>query len=99
MLPSSGSMALRKAVAGRLAAPGEGQARREVEGFFARASVVPVSDAVMARAGRPFPVEPVRTLDAMHLATIELIGDRQLAVLTLDSRVRANAIALGFELA
>lgn len=90
---------MRARVAGRLASPGEGQALRQVEGFFAQASVVPVSDAVIARAGRPFPVEPVRTLDAMHLATIELIGDRQLAVLTLDSRIRANVIALGFVLA
>lgn len=28
-----------------------------------------VSEAVLARARRPFPVEPIRTLDALHLAT------------------------------
>lgn len=44
---------------------------------------------VMERARRPFPAEPIRTLDALHLATAvtarALVPD--LAVLTLDERV------------
>ncbi len=54
---------------------------------------------VLARVDRPFPVEPVRTLDALHLATLlELRLDVGPAlVLALDGRVRANAEALGFE--
>jgi predicted DNA-binding protein (UPF0278 family) len=44
-----------------------------------------------------FPREPVRTLDAIHLATALLhaaeIG--ALVVLSIDQRVRANADALG----
>jgi predicted nucleic acid-binding protein len=45
------------------------------------------------------PVEPVRTLDALHLATAlsarSAISD--LALLSLDQRVRDNGAALGFD--
>jgi predicted nucleic acid-binding protein len=56
-----------------------------------------ISDQVLARAGRAFPVEPVRTLDAIHLATaLEFAAAfPDLHVLTFDSRVRDNAEALG----
>jgi hypothetical protein len=53
---------------------------------------------VLFRAGRPFPVEPIRTLDAIHLATLELLGESPplVTVVTRDARVRDNAIAGGF---
>ncbi len=49
------------------------------------------------RAGRYFPVEPVRSLDALHLAIALSVrsGLPDLEVLTLDRRVRENAHALG----
>jgi hypothetical protein len=37
--------------------------------------VVSVTDAVFARVREPFPVEPISTLDAVHLATVELLGE------------------------
>lgn len=53
---------------------------------------------VVERARRPFPAEPIRTLDAVHLATAllarSLVPD--LAVLTLDQRVRRSAEEMGF---
>lgn len=56
-----------------------------------------LSDDVLERAGRPFPVEPLRTLDALHLATAlefaELFDG--LAVLSHDRRILDNAEALG----
>ena len=60
-----------------------------------------VTETVRQRCARPFPVEPVRTLDAVHLATaLELLEIHPgLRVLTRDRRVRDNAEALGFELA
>jgi len=60
--------------------------------------IVDVSSSVLARLGRPFPVEPVRSLDAIHLATVETIeADPALvAVVTRDRRVRENAIAMGY---
>jgi hypothetical protein len=46
----------------------------------------------------PFPVEPIRTLDAVHLATAELLGEppQLVAVVTRDAAVRDNARALGY---
>lgn len=66
-----------------------------------RCTVLPVSDDVLSRAGRPFPVEPVRTLDAVHLATLELAADapQLTTIITRDTRIRANAKALGYVLA
>ena len=57
-----------------------------------------IRPAVWLRAAGPFPVEPIRSLDALHLACLldarEVVPD--LAVLSLDHRVRENAAALGF---
>jgi hypothetical protein len=57
-----------------------------------------VTDAVLARVRRPFPVEPLRTLDALHLATTEMLGEPPplVTVVTRDVRVRENAQALGY---
>lgn len=56
-----------------------------------------MSGRVLARARAPFPVEPVRTLDALHLATAVAFREElpDLVVLSLDERVRANAEAMG----
>ena len=60
-----------------------------------------IEGEVLERARRAFPLEPVRTLDAIHLATLLVIrsifADAEL--LSFDDRVRKNAIALGFQLA
>jgi hypothetical protein len=53
---------------------------------------------VLARVRRPCPVGPIRTLDAVHLATTELLGEPPplMTVVTRDVRVRENAEALGY---
>ena len=59
-----------------------------------------LGDEIMERARRPFPTEPIRTLDAIHLASA-LIGRKaipELAMLSLDTRVRRAANRLGFPL-
>ena len=86
---------------GRLTAAQERAVTRGLETFINRCDLVAITDGVLARAGRPFPVEPVRTLDALHLATLEILGDAPslVTVLTRDARVRDNAIAGGFSLA
>jgi predicted nucleic acid-binding protein len=55
---------------------------------------------VIDRARQPFPVEPVRTLDAIHLASVLVARSAipELALLSLDTRVRSAATRLGFEL-
>jgi len=71
--------------------------RSRLEQVAMRCDVIPMHPAVLARCAQPFPVEPVRTLDAIHLATLELLASEwaHLLVLTRDRRVAANAEALG----
>lgn len=76
----------------------------ELKGALAAAAerwiVFDIDWPVLDRARRPFPNEPIRTLDAIHLAT-GLAGRSlvpNLAFLSLDRRVRASALELGFSL-
>jgi predicted nucleic acid-binding protein len=59
-----------------------------------------IEEEVLERARRAFPLEPVRALDAIHLATLlvvrSIFADAEL--LSFDDRVRENAMALGFRL-
>ena len=83
--------------AGRLD-PGAVQiARRSVAEFERWAEVVPISDSVLRGADEEFPVEPVRTLDALHLATMQLLAETlpEFDLVSTDERVRENARALG----
>jgi predicted nucleic acid-binding protein len=56
-----------------------------------------VSPDVLARAARAFPIEPVRTLDAIHLATALEFASTfpELRMLSFDQRIHSNAEALG----
>jgi predicted nucleic acid-binding protein len=83
---------------GRLTPAEERAAIRALRVLERRCDVVAVSDAVLLRAGRPFPVEPVRTLDAVHLATAEILGEppQLVTIVTRDRRVRDNAMAAGY---
>ena len=89
---------VRARTSGRLAPAQERAAVRGLRVFARRCFVVAVTDAVLTRVGRPFPVEPIRTLDAVHLATAELLGEPPplVTVVTRDARVRDNARALGY---
>lgn len=60
-----------------------------------------LSEQVVARARARFPSEPVRTLDALHLATAALFHEAlgPVTLLSFDDRIRANASGLGLELA
>jgi len=89
---------LRGRVTGRLTLEEERGVIPGLQTFARRCELVAVSDDVLIRAARPFPIEPVRTLDAIHLATIELLGEppQLVTVVTRDSRVGKNARALGY---
>lgn len=60
---------------------------------------VHLHDEVLERARRPFPREPVRTLDALHLSSALVLRSaiRDLVLLSLDERIRNNAKEIGFE--
>lgn len=67
---------------------------REVQAGWDR---IELSDVVRDHAAAPFPVEPIRSLDAIHVACAELVqkGLGTVSVLSFDERVRANSAALG----
>lgn len=65
-----------------------------------RTDVSELDGAILDRASQPFPVEPVRTLDGIHLAAIERWAELgPLEVLTCDTRVKDNVEAIGLTVA
>ena len=74
-------------------------ARREwIYDFLTRLEVIEVSAAVLSRAAQPPPV-PLRSLDAIHLASAMLwreIQDDQVQVATHDETLALAARAMGF---
>jgi predicted nucleic acid-binding protein len=92
---------LRAHAAGRLTTEQERASVQALRRFERRCYVVAITDAVLARVRRPFPVEPIRTLDAVHLATAELLGEPPplMTIVSRDDRVRDNAVALGYAIA
>ena len=77
-----------------------GDAER-VRGLLSRSrqgwTLMEISADVRARACRFFPVEPLRTLDALHLATALLFMQAfpSLKLLSCDQRLLRNARILG----
>jgi hypothetical protein len=59
--------------------------------------LIPISREIVNRARQPFPGEPIRSLDAVHLASALLAADSlpDFALLSLDRRVRATGSRLG----
>jgi len=97
-LAETGRAIVRARAAARLT-PGEEQAAvRALRTFERRCFILDVDRAVLARVRRPFPIEPIRTLDAVHLATTELLSEapQVVTIVTRDVRVRDNARALGY---
>jgi predicted nucleic acid-binding protein len=94
----AGRAIIRARAMGRLTAEEEQAAVRALRTFERRSFILDVDRAVLDRVRRPFPVEPIRTLDAVHLATTELLGEppQVVTIVTRDDRVRDNARALGY---
>jgi predicted nucleic acid-binding protein len=86
---------------GRLTAADQRRVARGLSTFARRCAWVTVSDDILTRAGGPFPVEPLRTLDAIHLATLESLGEppQLVSVITRDVRIADNARAMGYTVA
>ena len=58
-----------------------------------------LSPGVLDRSRQPFPREPVRALDALHLASALRANALSpgVCVLSLDNRIRENTVKLGLE--
>jgi predicted nucleic acid-binding protein len=80
----------------RKAGRSHGEAAREL---LSRLALVELAPPVLARALDPFP-RPVRTLDALHLATALFLRERQqeIAIATYDERMAEAARAVGLAL-
>jgi predicted nucleic acid-binding protein len=77
--------------------PSQGAATRLL---LAGIELIEMTAPALSRAREPFPLS-VRTLDALHLATIEFLRGRgdSVALASYDSRLAAAAQALGIPLA
>lgn len=79
----------------------EGAHAFHLRGLLTRAAsawdLMEITADIRARAAEPFPFEPVRTLDAIHLATALEFAKvfPEISVLTLDERISANLEPLG----
>ena len=94
--------ALRRAArAGRVTASESSRLQAIIDTASAHWTLHGIDPEIVHRSRRSFPCEPVRALDAIHLATAlavrNLMPDVQL--LSFDDRIRDNAAALGFSVA
>lgn len=73
-----------------------GELARQLTGMVA---LVELAATVLERALEPFPV-PVRTLDALHLSTLQFLRARrqEIQLATYDERLAKGASALGIPL-
>jgi predicted nucleic acid-binding protein len=92
---------VRAVVAGRCPSAKLPVARAALAAASPHWGIAEVSAEIVDMARRTtFPREPIRTLDAVHVATLLSLQslDPPLRVLSLDDRVRDTAALLGFEL-
>lgn len=80
----------------RIARSGYLSMRAQLASLEQTCEVLPIDRDIAARARQPFPIEPVRSLDAIHLATILKVaqGMSELVVYSTDRRVYENVRAL-----
>jgi hypothetical protein len=73
--------------------------QQDYRAFAEACGIAELTPAVRKRAALDFPVEPVRALDAIHLATFLEWADigGPMVMASCDKRVRENARALGFD--
>ncbi len=91
---------LRAATLGAITEGDAADRRAHLNAAAARWHVLRLSAEIVERARQPFPGEPIRTLDALHLASA-LAARSAMAgtqLLSLDERIRASAAQLGFRL-
>ena len=75
------------------------QRRTRLNTVAAHWNLLRIGGEIIDRARRPFPAEPVRTLDALHLSAALLASSAldDFALLTLDRRIRRAAAELGLQ--
>jgi hypothetical protein len=96
-LIESDRVLLRAVVLGELTEAEASDRRAHLATAAAHWHVLRIGPEIVERARQPFPGEPVRTLDAIHLASALLARATVpgLALLSLDERIRRAAAPLG----
>ncbi len=91
---------VRNVYSGRLSEAVAARRATELGQVAAHWRVMRLDTEILERARRPFPGEPLRTLDALHLASalMALRTVPRLALLSLDKRVRRSGQQLGLTL-
>ncbi len=71
-----------------------------LEGLLSEIAMIELNKDVIARASEPFPA-PVRTLDALHLASAEVLRSHgvTVSIATYDLQMKRCAEALGLRIA
>lgn len=91
---------LRAAALGELTEADAADRRAHLTAAAAHWQVLRVAAEIVERARQPFPGEPIRTLDAIHLASV--LAARSaipgLKLLSLDDRVRKTGKTLGLDI-
>lgn len=89
---------IRAAVLGDVTEADAADRRAHLTTAAAHWNVLRISGEIVERARRPFPGDPIRTLDALHLASALVARSAApgLEVLSLDDRIRTAAKKLGF---
>lgn len=90
----------RAATLGELSEADAADRRAHLATVAAHWTLLRIGPEIVERARQPFPGEPIRTLDAIHLASL-LVARSALAglvLLSLDGRVRGAAARLGIQL-
>jgi hypothetical protein len=85
---------------GRLSEADAAECRAQLHAAAADWQVLRISPEIVERARQPFPAEPLRALDAIHLASALVARSAVpgLRLLSLDDRIRGAARRLGFQL-
>jgi predicted nucleic acid-binding protein len=67
--------------------------------LLARLAMLELSPVILARAREPFPV-PVRTLDALHLASADFLREQkqEIQIASYDDRMTSTARKMGFSI-
>lgn len=74
------------------------QAIQRGHDVLGRVDLVRINDRILNAAGAMLPID-VRSLDAIHLATAQLLGDELARIVTYDDRMAAAAKDLGLTVA
>lgn len=91
---------LRATALGRISETELSDRRREWSAAMSTWNVFRIGPEIVERARRPFPIEPILSLDAIHLASALTARAAlpTLEILSLDDRIRSAARQLGFKL-